>query len=588
MYVGLSLLALLSPVQVALSNTQHPLKTSKPEFYNDPYLFSTSSEHYGFPSPIDRVAVIGAGPGGLQYAAVLLKHGFQVRLFERDTVPGGNWRYSDETPLDLDYPDKPLPIASYTPDIPPVLPFSKIFREGDDGISLSHRYRDHWLPRPIWKGMTTISPSAITRLPNIDYEEDAPWVLPQLEVQRHVRQYASAQALSPIDDTDFFNVTSYGTRVEDVRKRHFGNGSENSKWQLTLRKLTQVQEDGRPGLHVKYWTEEFDAVVVATGPYDSPHVPPIKGLADIAQKSKQIYHSRRYRRPEHVSGKNVLIVGNSFSGSGIARDIIYHAKSVTVSARHHSGPPNPIAELARSLTPHNATFVPEIAEFKSLEEIHLINGTILSEIDEVILATGFRRSNPFLVDYHNATFSGKPYDFEVAPILTDGKSIHSLTFSGHYIDDPTLVFGSGVWMHATLQGTSFARVWKGAARLPVRETLWNEYYAREGGRHSTLRLFGLPVAEVVYRRLVTWINNESYLHGGTLVKLYPIELREIFLNFMAANGLPPGFITRDTFTKTDNTPAYENLITLGYGVDGHNGLLTWNEGAEWDDGHLDW
>ncbi|KAF8589248.1 FAD/NAD(P)-binding domain-containing protein [Ramaria rubella] len=280
----LPFLSLLSLAQVALSTIEHPLKTPKAEFRSDPYLFSTSSEHYVFPSPINKVAVIGAGPGGLQYAAVLLKHGFQVRLFERDTVPGG---YTDETPWTLTTP-------SYTPDIPPVLPFSKIFREGDDGISLSHRDRDHWLPRPIWKGMTTILPSAITQLPNIDYEEEAPWVLPQLAVQRHVRQYASAQALSPIDDTDFPNVTCM---------EHASSVSDSSKWQLVLRKLTQVETDGHHGLHAKYWTEEFDAVVVATASYDAPHVPPIKGLSEIARKSKQIYHSRSYRRPERVSGK---------------------------------------------------------------------------------------------------------------------------------------------------------------------------------------------------------------------------------------------------------------------------------------------
>ncbi|KAF8589631.1 hypothetical protein K439DRAFT_1612636 [Ramaria rubella] len=401
--------------------------------------------------------------------------------------------------------------------------------------------------------------------------------LPGVEVQRHVRQYASAQALSPIDDTDFPNVTSYGTRVERVRKIHSANNLESSKWRLTLRKLTQVVRDDRPRLQAEYWTEEFDAVVVATEPYDSIYIPAIKGLAVVAQKSKHIYHSRNYRRPdkffrEGMSFANVLIVGNSFSGSGIARDIIYHAKSVMVSARNHSGPLTPIREWTRSHTPHNVTFVPAIAEFKSLNEIHLINGTVLSDIDE---------------DY--STFSGKPYDFEVAPILTDGSSVHSVAFSSHYIDDPTLVFGSGPWSHATLQGTAFARVWKGSTRLPPREALWDEYYARKGGRHSNMVMpFSFPVADVVYRRLVTWINNEAYLHGGTLVKFYPIELREIFLDF---RGIPLGFFTRENFMKTDNAPAYENLNALGLDhVDGQKGPVTRNEGdeAEWDDNYLYW
>jgi hypothetical protein len=53
-------------------------------------------EYYHFKHPIRRVAVIGAGPTGLQHAATLAEHGFQVRLFERSPNPGGTWHY---TPL---------------------------------------------------------------------------------------------------------------------------------------------------------------------------------------------------------------------------------------------------------------------------------------------------------------------------------------------------------------------------------------------------------------------------------------------------------------------------------------------------------
>jgi NADPH-dependent glutamate synthase beta subunit-like oxidoreductase len=43
-----------------------------------------------FPHPITRVAVIGAGPAGLQAAANLLSlTNFTVRLFERAPSPGG-------------------------------------------------------------------------------------------------------------------------------------------------------------------------------------------------------------------------------------------------------------------------------------------------------------------------------------------------------------------------------------------------------------------------------------------------------------------------------------------------------------------
>jgi NADPH-dependent 2,4-dienoyl-CoA reductase/sulfur reductase-like enzyme len=57
-----------------------------------------------FHHPIKRVAVIGAGPAGLQAAAKLVEHNFTVRLFDRAPSPGGNWFYTDETPVREPYP----------------------------------------------------------------------------------------------------------------------------------------------------------------------------------------------------------------------------------------------------------------------------------------------------------------------------------------------------------------------------------------------------------------------------------------------------------------------------------------------------
>lgn len=66
--------------------------------------FHEESEWTAFSHPIKRVAVIGAGPAGLQAVATLTEQNFTVRLFERDVNPGGNWRYSDSTPVRESYP----------------------------------------------------------------------------------------------------------------------------------------------------------------------------------------------------------------------------------------------------------------------------------------------------------------------------------------------------------------------------------------------------------------------------------------------------------------------------------------------------
>lgn len=172
-----------------------------------------------------------------------------------------------------------------------------------------------------------------------------------LAVQRHVRQYASSVGLNTNDD-EHVNATSYSTRVERVQRVP----GTKRRWTLTLRKMARL-DDG--ALQVDWWTEEFDAVVVAThSESDAPWVPPIPRLKEWAEAfPDQIVHSREYRRPEIFKGKvclstdlvdysrilsvsfqpimlqHVLIVGGSVSGCGIANDLIQHAASVTASLR---------------------------------------------------------------------------------------------------------------------------------------------------------------------------------------------------------------------------------------------------------------
>lgn len=51
------------------------------------------------------MAVIGAGPAGLQAAAALVEHGFGVRVFDRTRNPGGNWQYSGNViPIPASFP----------------------------------------------------------------------------------------------------------------------------------------------------------------------------------------------------------------------------------------------------------------------------------------------------------------------------------------------------------------------------------------------------------------------------------------------------------------------------------------------------
>jgi cation diffusion facilitator CzcD-associated flavoprotein CzcO len=95
-------------------------------------------------------------------------------------------------------------------------------------------------------------------------------------------------------------VTSYSTRVEKVEK-----DAETHTWVLTLRRLERLRESER--IVAEWWTETFDAVVLASGPYTAPHVPDIDGIVDWSQATEDghysMYHSQSYRHPERYTNK---------------------------------------------------------------------------------------------------------------------------------------------------------------------------------------------------------------------------------------------------------------------------------------------
>ncbi|KAF8309307.1 FAD/NAD(P)-binding domain-containing protein [Clavulina sp. PMI_390] len=484
---------------------QRPLK---PGSYQD-----SEDIYYRLPNDIRRVAVIGAGPAGLQFTSTLIKHGFEVRMFERAPNPGGIWQYTDKVPIPVTFP--PIDTMAYVPDIPETLPATHVYEDGEEGLTVEWRIREHWAPSPVWKNMTTTTPSKWMTLPDTNYPKNTPWKHTQMDVSRHVRQYASSVGLNA-NDEEHANVTAYWTRVERVEKV----AGSQKRWTLTLRKLTPVR-DGK--LEVHWWQEEFDAVVVGNDTdNDAAWVPTIPGLDDWARVVPDaVFHSRQYRRPQPFANKNVLIVGGGYSGVGIANDLIGFARSVTVSTRERfdNGPsPKPV-NLKNAL-------------------ITLANGTVVSDFDIIILATGHRRSLPYLVGFHNSTIQGRDEpDTIKAPVITDGTHLRSLHWTGHYIDDPTLLFCTDLpWGGGLVgyQALGAARVWAGKARLPSITRMWKMY----PGAANLLR--DVPVTgQVRVRLFVTWLNTEILEFGGSFVAPPPVDETLELLRYYVAKQYPP-------------------------------------------------
>ncbi|KAF8654310.1 hypothetical protein AX16_003537 [Volvariella volvacea WC 439] len=139
---------------------------------------------YKFKWPTRRIAIIGAGDGyvhnfayrlpglpltwfsfwlwvrGLLAYRELTEAGLDVHIFERDHAPGGNWHYSEETPLDVPIPNVDVSIGDYAPDLPPhgvTLPYEVIQKEDDEGFR--RRRRVFRGPKPVWASLTSNSPA---------------------------------------------------------------------------------------------------------------------------------------------------------------------------------------------------------------------------------------------------------------------------------------------------------------------------------------------------------------------------------------------------------------------------------------------
>ncbi|KAJ3997739.1 hypothetical protein F5050DRAFT_1568782 [Lentinula boryana] len=544
----LTILFIFLFLTAANATFQHPFR------YDAPFASTNDdkqkpSNSYQFKWPIRKIAIIGAGAGGLVTYREFARMGYEVRIFERDSVPGGNWHYTDEVPLNAPVPNLDLSEADFQPHLPPenvALPYEESF-VGLEPSAVSEARRAHRAPKPIWHSLTSTAP----KLRELPWPDHTPLTLTQNHLQRYVRTFAS---LHEINSNDNNPNTSYNTRVERVDKRYDANGKE-AGWSLTLRKFI---ETGPNSYKIQWWTEEFDAIIVASGRFSAPNLPRIPGLTQWAQLHPHlISHSRQYRRPEEFTNQTVLVVGGSVSGTEIAEDLSAKAKKVFLSVRPHEGQWVvavifcSMINLSIRLLPKNVSIVPEIKFFHPLPirptdenfgiqlgEIELINGTLLRGFDRIIFATGFRYAFPFLPQYHNASLrsnetipagSGRPQ-----PLITDGTHIRSLHLDTFYIEEPTIGFinmnlGIESFMYSEFAASAIAKVWAGEAKLPSTQEMWDQHWQRvidAGGAYGGQFMYlGSAKEAALVRYIIGWLNEDAVKYGGHQVSRTSLDIR---------------------------------------------------------------
>ena len=93
-----------------------------------------------------------------------------------------------------------------------------------------------------------------------------------------------------------------------------------------------VADDGGFVLSVPERTLRARRVVVATGPFQRPRVPPF--FRDVTQSILQS-DSARYRGPEELPDGTVLVVGSGASGCQIADELLHAGRTVFLSVSRH-------------------------------------------------------------------------------------------------------------------------------------------------------------------------------------------------------------------------------------------------------------
>lgn len=280
-----------------------------------------------------RVAVIGAGPSGLaqlrafQSAAAKGASIPEVVCFEKQDNWGGLWNYSWRTGLDEN--GEPVHGSMYR----------YLWSNGPkEGLEFADYSFDEHFGRPI----ASYPPRAVL----FDYIEGR---VKKAGVRDWIRFSTGVRNVTFDETTKMFSVTVHDFKADRV------------------------------------YTETFDYVVVASGHFSTPNVPSFPGFDSF---NGRILHAHDFRDAREFSGKNVLLIGTSYSAEDIGSQCWkYGSASITVSYRTKpmgfKWPANwEERPLLQRVEGHTAYFKDGSSK----------------EIDAIILCTGYVHHFPFLGD----------------------------------------------------------------------------------------------------------------------------------------------------------------------------------------------
>ncbi len=280
-----------------------------------------------------RVAVIGAGPSGLaqlrafQSASAKGEEIPDIVCYEKQDDWGGLWKYTWRTGVGAD--GEPCHGSMYR----------YLWSNGPkEGLE----FADYTFDEHFGKAIASYPPRAVL----FDYIEGR---VKKAGVRDWIRFNTTVRDIRYEDATGLFTVTARDSKTD-----------------------TETVED-------------FDHVIVATGHFSTPNVPYYPGFEGF---NGRILHAHDFRDAREFAGKDILILGTSYSAEDIGSQCWkYGCKSVTVAHR--------TAPMGYDW-PENWKEVPALVKVDG-KTAHFKDGTS-QDFDAIILCTGYKHHFPFLPD----------------------------------------------------------------------------------------------------------------------------------------------------------------------------------------------
>ena len=281
----------------------------------------------------ERVAVIGAGPCGLaqlrafQSAKAKGADIPEVVCFERQGDWGGLWNYTWRTGLDGN--GEPV--------------HSSMYRYlWSNGPKECLEFADYTFEEHFGKPIASYPPREVLW----DYIKGR---VEQAQVRSWIRVNTPVRMVTYDEGTGTFTVTAHDLDNNTVT------------------------------------VEEFDYVVVASGHFSTPNVPYFEGIEKFPGR---VLHAHDFRDALEFKGKDVLIVGSSYSAEDIGSQCYkYGCKSVTASYR------------TNAMGFHWPDTWKEVPLLTKLDgPIAHFQDETTAKVDAIIMCTGYLHHFPFLPD----------------------------------------------------------------------------------------------------------------------------------------------------------------------------------------------